>query len=374
MNVLPLPKRSKIFGMRYLAMIQSYNQEFCHVDINRFVTSASTPETLELIYLLTDVECEISGSLWDKAANLLFTTCPHNPKLQAFVTNQLIVVIQARSPCSLARFKFVLDKLNCAQPDADFLFMFCNEFLSRLRGYFSHIASQLIPLWIFSVLAYSTSREMETKRFTSLIWNHISQMLGSIASTISMELSLGNLEFNVVKFFMVLGSSKSSADIIRKIVADSVPLYMVNQIVILLKNDDDDLQERILRVCGEILTHVGHTLLAIAETEAHRIGLNRTSFVVLIQALVAKLLRSSMDLRFYAHVVPIYVSALIKLPYRMFIYSRIKDILIKFVEEPTIMSRISDNLADLNDVGCYNQLVKETDPRIRRFFDVQGST
>lgn len=373
MNVLPLPERSRIFGTRYLIMTQSYPKELCDVDINRFVMSASSSELLEFFYLFTKAQAEIPGSAWDKATSLLFTTRPNDAILQAFVINQLAAGIQTRSSNSQARFKYVLGRLKCPKPDGEFLFLFCNGILSQLRGQFWHIVSQLVPLWIFAVLAYSRSREMDAKRFTSLIWDDMSQLLGGILPNVSMELSPGNLELFVVRFFTVLGSTASSSDIIRKTVADSVPLYLANQIATLLKSDDKELEERVIRVCGEMFVHVGSTLLAIAETEAQRIGLNQTSFVVLIQALVTKLVKSSMEPIFLLHIVPVYTSALVKLPYRMFIYSRIKDLLFKFADDDAIALRISNELTNCHGLAYHNQLTKESDPRIKKFFSIEGS-
>lgn len=372
MNVLPLPERSRVFATRYLVMVQSYPKELCDVDINRFVMAASTSELLEFFYLFTDVRREIPGSTWDRATNFLFTTRPNDPKLQAFVVNQIVVGIQARSSCSLARFKSTLERFSCPKPDAGFLLIFSNSILAQLHGEFRHIISQLVPLWIYAVLAYSSSREMDTKRFTSLIWDHISQLLICVAPSFCMELSPGNLELFVVRFFTVLGSTTSSADAVRKIVADSVPLFLATQIATLLKSDDKELEERILRVCAEMFTHVGSVLLAIAETEAQRIGLNRTSFVVLVQALVTKLVKSSVEPVFLLQVVPVYIAALLKLPYRMFIYSRIKDLLLKFADESAIALRISDELTKCQGLAYHKQLVKESDPRIKKFFGTDG--
>ncbi|VDM56238.1 unnamed protein product [Angiostrongylus costaricensis] len=372
MNVLPLPERSRVFATRYLVMVQSYPKELYDVDINRFVMAASTSELLEFFYLFTNVQREVPGSIWDKATNLLFTTRPNDSKLQAFVVNQLVVGIQARSSCSLSRFKFTLERFSCPIPDAGFLFIFSNSILTQLQGEFRHIISQLVPLWIYAVLAYSSSREMDTKRFTSLIWDHISQLLISLAPNFCMELSPGNLELFVVRFFTVLGGTTSSADVVRKIVADSVPLFLATQIATLLKSDDKELEERILRLCAEMFTHVGSVLLAIAETEAQRIGLNRTSFVVLVQALVTKLVKSSMDPVFLLQVAPVYIAALLKLPYRMFIYSRVKDLLLKFADESAIALRISDELTKCHGLAYHKQLVKESDPRIKKFFGIDG--
>ncbi|KAJ1363290.1 hypothetical protein KIN20_023126 [Parelaphostrongylus tenuis] len=374
MNVLPLPERSRVFRTRYVTMAQFYPKELYDVDVNRFVILASTFEQLEFFYLLAEVQREIPGSTWDAATNLLFTARLNDTRLQTFVINQLVVGIQTRSPSSLTRFKYMLDKLNCPKPDAGLLFMFCNGILSQLQGNFPHIISQLVPLWIFAVLAYSTSREMDTKRFTSLIWDDISQSLNSVEPNVCLELSPGNSELFVVKYFTVLGSSPSSTDVIRRTVAESVPISLATQVATLLKNDDKEMEERIVRVCAEMFTHVGSMLLAIAETEAQRIGLNRTSFVVLLQALVTKMVKSPMEPVFLLQVVPMYISALVKLPYRLFIYSRIKDLLFKFVDEPSIALRISGELTNRHALAYHKQLMRESDSRIKKFFGTDGST
>ncbi|KAK6018159.1 hypothetical protein OSTOST_16268 [Ostertagia ostertagi] len=225
----------------------------------------------------------------------------------------------------------------------------------------------MVPLWIYAILAHSTKREMDTKRFTSLIWDHIMRILNNIVPCATMELSLGNPEAFITTFFTALGSSTASGDVIRKIVADSVTIHLANQIAALLKNDDKELQERVIRVCGEMFCNVGSILLSIAEADAQRTGLNRTAFVVLTQALVSKMVKSSMDPDFLLQIVPSYVAALVRLPYRIFIYSRIKDLLFKFGDDSTIASRITVELEFLHGTAHYNQLAKESDQRLRKF-------
>uniref|UniRef100_A0A7I4XWH2 Protein RST1 n=1 Tax=Haemonchus contortus TaxID=6289 RepID=A0A7I4XWH2_HAECO len=366
MNSLSLPERSKVFATKYLSLVKSSSKQLACIDVNRFVSVVATPELLEFLYSLTDISAEISGSIWDKAASLL-SSRPADSKLREFVVNQLSIGLENRSPHSVMRFKSILEKMNTVHPDADFLFVFCNSILARLPRISSHLVSYMVPPWIYAVLAFSTTREMDTKRFTSLIWDHIMHMLSSIVPCEAMELSPGNSEVFVTKFFMALGNSTASGDTIRKIVADSVPFHLANQIATLLKNDDKELQERIVRICGEIICYVGSNLLSIAEADARRTGLNRTAFVVLTQALVSKMVKSSMDPDFLLQTVPLYVVALAKLPYRIFVYSRIKDLLSKFGDDSAIASRIKVELEFLHGTAHYNQLAKEADDKLRRF-------
>ncbi|KAK6023612.1 hypothetical protein OSTOST_10595, partial [Ostertagia ostertagi] len=241
MNSLPLPERSKVFGTKYLSLVKSYPKQYTSVDVNRFVTAVSTAELLEFLYSLIDTSVEIPGSIWDKAASLLVSK-PGDGKLREFVVNQLSIGLENRSSHSVTRFKSSLEKMNSVNPDAEFLFAFCNGVLSRLPSQFSHLVSQMVPLWIYAILAHSTKREMDTKRFTSLIWDHIMRILNNIVPCATMELSLGNPEAFITTFFTALGSSTASGDVIRKIVADSVTIHLANQIAALLKNDDKELQ------------------------------------------------------------------------------------------------------------------------------------
>ncbi|KAK6040754.1 hypothetical protein COOONC_21738 [Cooperia oncophora] len=215
MNSLPLPERSKVFATRFSSMLR-YSKQLASIDVNRFVTAVSTPELLGFLYSLVDAPVEIPGSIWDKAASLLASR-PADGKLREFVVNQLSIGLESRSPQSMSRFKSTVEKMNCAHPDADFLFAFCNGVLARLP-------------------------KMDTKRFTSLIWDHIMRMLNNVVPSATMELSPGNSEAFVTKFFTALGSSTVSGDLIRKIIADSVPIHLANQIVVLLKNDDREMQ------------------------------------------------------------------------------------------------------------------------------------
>ncbi|VDO48090.1 unnamed protein product [Haemonchus placei] len=366
MNSLSLPERSKVFATKYLSLVKSSSKQLACIDVNRFVSVVATPVLLEFLYSLTDISAEISGSIWDKAASLL-SSRPADSKLREFVVNQLSIGLENRSPNSVTRFKSTLEKMNTVHPDADFLFVFCNSILARLPRISSHLVGYMVPPWIYAVLAFSTTREMDTKRFTSLIWDHIVPMLSSIVPCAAMELSPGNSEIFVTKFFTALGNSTASGDTIRKIVADSVPFHLANQIATLLKNDDKELQERIVRVCGEIICNVGSNLLSIAEADARRTGLNRTAFVVLTQALVSKMIKGAMDPDFLLQTVPLYVAALAKLPYRIFVYSRIKDLLLKFGDDSAIASRIAVELEFLHGTAHYNQLAKEADQKLRKF-------
>ncbi|EYB87779.1 hypothetical protein Y032_0257g396 [Ancylostoma ceylanicum] len=368
LNALPLPERNAVFGRRCAAMARTYPKEFASVDIDRFVSSTSRRDLLAFLNLFSDVEVEISGSIWDKAATLLATSMASDVNLRAFVINQLAIGMRCRSPQSLSRFKSCIEKLSCAQPDPEFLFAFCNGVLSRLEGQHLPFISQLLPLWIYAVLAYSRSRELDTKAFTSMIWDHISRMLVTVDAQATVELSPGNSEAFLMRFITVLGDSATS-DVVRKIVADAVTFQLGNQIVTLLKSDNEDMQERVVRICCEILHKVGPTLLAVAEEEAPRIGLNRTAFVVITQAVVSKMVKNSFNHDFLLQVVPTCISALARLPYRMFIYSRIKDLLFKFGTESAFSCRILEELSSSECSAHYNQLNKDTDARIRRIFE-----
>ncbi|RCN38804.1 hypothetical protein ANCCAN_15279 [Ancylostoma caninum] len=177
-----------------------------------------------------------------------------------------------------------------------------------------------------------------------MIWDHISQMLVTVDAHATVELSPGNSEAFLMRFITVLGDNATS-DGVRKIVADAITFQLGNQIVTLLKSDDKDMLERVVRVCCEILHKMGQTLLAIAEDEAPRIGLNRTAFVVITQAVISKMVKNLFDREFLLQVVPTCISALARLPYRMFIYSRIKDLLFKYGAEPAFSCRILEELS-----------------------------
>ncbi|KIH67928.1 hypothetical protein ANCDUO_01740 [Ancylostoma duodenale] len=282
-------------------MARTHPKEFASVDIDRFVSTASNADLLSFLHLFSDVEVEVCGSIWDKAAGLLASSMASNANLRAFVINQrhrLLMFLPNGHQITYRIFFVHLVKYymtymlvsvpdaNIAQPDPEFLFAFCNGVLSRLEGQHLPFVSQLLPIWIYSVLAYSRSRELDTKGFTSMIWDHISRMLVTVDAQATVELSPGNSEAFLMRFITVLGDNATS-DCVRKIVADAITFQLGNQIVTLLKSDDKDMQERVVRVCCEILHKIGPTLLAIAEDEAPRIGLNRTAFVVITQAVVS---------------------------------------------------------------------------------------
>ncbi|VDL66079.1 unnamed protein product [Nippostrongylus brasiliensis] len=367
LNSLRLPERSSVFTSKFLAMAKTHPSQLIGIDVSRFVNAASKSDLTAFIYLMADVDVEIGGNLWDKAA-ALYAANPSDEKLREFVVNQLCVGMRNSSPQAMARFKSTVEKIVSAQPAAELLFSFCNGVLSRLSEKQTHIAVQLVPLWIFAVLAFSTSREMETKRFTSLIWDHILRQLSNIASSCpTIELSPGNSEAFVIRFFEILGAGVLPSGSVNKIVAESIPFAMANNITNLLKSDDNDILERVIRVCNMMLANLGLTLLTIAESEAQRTGLNRTAFVVISQALVTKMVKGSMSVEFLQQSVPVYISALAKLPYRIFIYSRIKDLLVKFQHEVAIASSISGILDQFKESAHYKQLLKDSDPRVKNF-------
>ncbi|KAK6730022.1 hypothetical protein RB195_006838 [Necator americanus] len=365
LNALPLPERSMVFGRRCSVMARTHPKHFPSVDIDRFVSAASSEELVRLLRLLSDVDVEISGSIWDRALDLLVASNAADPYLRSFVINQLVVGMRNKSSQSLLRFKTCTGRLNCVQPDVNFLFTFCNGLLSRLEGQHLPTISQLLPIWIYAVLAYSKSRELDTKGFTSMIWDHISWLLRKLDTDTSLELSPGNSEAFLIRFFTILGNNLSS-DCVRKIIADAVPFQLASQMATLLKKEERDMQERVIRVCCEILHQIGPTLLAIAEEEAPRTGLNRTAFVVLTQALVSTMVRSTVSNDFLLQFVPVCVSALARLPYRMFINSRIKDLLLKFGNDSAFLHRIVQELSCPECSVHYSQLKNDSDERIKR--------
>ncbi|VDL65688.1 unnamed protein product [Nippostrongylus brasiliensis] len=311
LNSLRLPERSSVFTSKFIAMAKTHPSQLIGIDVSRFVNAASRSDLTAFIHLMADVDVEIGGILWDKAAGL-YVANPSDEKLQEFVVNQLCVGMRNSSPQAMVRFKSTVEKIVSTQPAAELLFSFCNGVLSQLSEKQTHIAVQLVPLWIFAVLAFSTSR-------------------------------------------------------VNKIVAESIPFAMANNITNLLKSDDNDVLERVIRVCNVMLANIGLTLLTIAEAEAQRTGLNRTAFVVISQALVTKMVKGSMSVEFLQQSVPVYISALAKLPYRIFIYSRIKDLLVKFQQEAAIASSISGVLDQFKESAHYKQLLKDSDPRVKNF-------
>ncbi|VDO61545.1 unnamed protein product [Heligmosomoides polygyrus] len=368
LNALPLPERSRVFSKRYLSMLSTYPKQLQVVDINRYFNAVSISDVLAFLYLLADVSAEIPSCIWDKASNLL-STRPNDAKLRELVVNHLSAGMENKLPNSLTRFKETLDKMNSsAQVDPEFLFSFCNGVLSRLPPQLSHYANQLIPHWIFAVLAFSTSREMDTKRFTSLIWDHAVRILNRVAPNTAMELSPGDSEAFVVRFFEALGSCTAPADVVRRVVTEAVPFHLANQLATFVKSDQiKEVEERIVRVCGVILKNVGQTLLVIAEADAHRGGLNRTAFVIMTQTTVTKMVKGSMDAEFLLQQVPSYVAMLASLPYRIFVYSRMKDLIFKFGEDPVIGQRIYAELTSAPGSAGLKQLTKDSDQRIKNF-------
>ncbi|RCN26369.1 hypothetical protein ANCCAN_27905, partial [Ancylostoma caninum] len=106
-----LPERSAVFGRRCSALARTHPKEFASVDIDRFVSTASNADLLSFLHLFSDVEVEICGSIWDKAAGLLASSMASNVNLRAFVVNQLAVGMRSRSPQSSSRFKSCVEKL-----------------------------------------------------------------------------------------------------------------------------------------------------------------------------------------------------------------------------------------------------------------------
>ncbi|VDM65098.1 unnamed protein product [Strongylus vulgaris] len=233
------------------------------------------------------------------------------------------------------------------------------------------VICKMLPLWIYAVLAYSTSRELDTKAFTSMIWDHIMKILGKIDQHAALELSPGNSEVFVNRFFEVLGTNTISSGV-RTLVEDTIPPSLAYQVAALLKSQDEEVQERVIRVCCEVLHQIGSILLKIAEEEAPRTGLNRTSFVIITQAIVSGMVKGSFNRDFLLQVVPACMSAIAKLPYRMFIYSRIKDLFFKFGTEQTFSRRILDELTSAECSAYYAQLSKDSDERIKKILRSQS--
>ncbi|CAJ0592838.1 unnamed protein product [Cylicocyclus nassatus] len=365
LNALPLPEKNLVFARRCAVVLRTYPNDSNKVKMDRFVSTASEPELLGLLYRLEDADVEISGSIWDEAAKLLATSRAADAKLSNFVVNQLAAGIRTRTMQSSSRFKWCIEKLGCAQPDASFLFSFCNGILARLEGQQAPIISKLLPLWIYAVMAHSTSRELDTKGFTSMIWDHIVRMLDKINQPITTDLSPGNSEAFVSRLFEVLGTTTSFA-VVRPLIEDAVPSKLAYQVVALLKSEDEEVQERVIRICCEMLRQIGPMLLKIAEEEAPRTGLNRTAFIVITQAVVSKIVKGSLNHDFLIQVIPTCMAAIARLPYRMFIYSRIKDFLLKFASEETLLRRMLDELASPECSAYYRQLTKDSDERIKK--------
>ncbi|VDK70534.1 unnamed protein product, partial [Cylicostephanus goldi] len=120
-----------------------------------------------------------------------------------------------------------------------------------------------------------------------MIWDHIVRMLDKVNQPITTELSPGNCEAFVSRFFEVLGTI-TSFTAVRPLIEDAVPSKLAYQIVALLKSEDEEVQERVIRICCEMLRQIGSMMLKIAEEEAPRTGLNRTAFIVITQAVVSK--------------------------------------------------------------------------------------
>ncbi|KAK6023611.1 hypothetical protein OSTOST_10594 [Ostertagia ostertagi] len=153
MNSLPLPERSQSGATKYLSLVKSYPKQYTSVDVNRFVTAVSTAELLEFLYSLIDTSVEIPGSIWDKGSEaVLLQSLVDGNWAGEFVVNQVSVIIFVNCSATMG-----------VNPDAEFLFAFCNGVLSRLPSQFSHLVSQMVPLWIYAILAHSTKREYGRK-------------------------------------------------------------------------------------------------------------------------------------------------------------------------------------------------------------------
>ncbi|KHJ97306.1 hypothetical protein OESDEN_02715 [Oesophagostomum dentatum] len=269
-NALPLPEKSGIFAKRCSVVARTFPSDFGAVNIERFASSASNRELLNLLSLLSDIDVEISGTIWDKAVEILISSNAKDSKLSAFVINQLAVGMQVRSPRALSRFKSCIEKLSCAHPDTDFLFIFCNGVLSRSKGQHLPAMSQLLPLWIYAVMAFSTTRELDTKGFTSMMWDHVIRILGSIDEHASLELSPGDSGAYLLRFLTVLGNNAVSAGV-REIVAEAVPFCLANQIALLLRSDDRDLQV-FPRACSKDKCYLPHPFINELFSNIKRFG------------------------------------------------------------------------------------------------------
>lgn len=64
-----------------------------------------------------------------------------------------------------------------------------------------------------------------------------------------------------------------------------------------------------------------------------------------VQDICFQMVKNSFSREFLLQVVPTCLSALARLPYRMFIYSRLKDLLFKFGTEPALSCRILEELS-----------------------------